>query len=353
MGATLGDVVAALDRLFPPALAEPWDSIGLVLGDPASEVRSVLFAVDPVEALLPETVGHQLLVTHHPLWLGGTGSMAATDPKGRFAHALVTSGCGLLVAHTNADRANPGVSDALAARFDLRDTVPLEVAPDPVDKLVFFVPVADAQRVTDAVTAAGGGRLGDYDCCSWSTTGTGSFRPLAGARPAVGSVGERESVEEVRVETLVRRTARAQVVQALLQAHPYETPAYDVVPLADLPSAQGLGRVGDLPEPTRLGDLVELAARVLPATAWGVRASGDPEAVVGRLAVMGGSGSDAMGLAARAGAQAFLTSDLKHHNASEAPEALALIDAAHWATEHPWLHPAAASLARVVDVETA
>lgn len=352
MSATLGDVVAALEELFPPALAEPWDSVGLVLGDPNAEVRSVLFAVDAVEVLLPELTGHQLLVTHHPLWLGGTESMAATDPKGRFAHALVTGGQGLFVAHTNADRADPGVSDALASLFDLQGTTPLEAAPEPVDKLVFFVPVADAEAVTAAVTAAGAGRLGDYDCCTWSTPGTGTFRPLPGARPALGSVGELASVAEVRVETLVRRTARAQVVRALVEAHPYETPAYDVVPLADLPSSRGLGRVGDLPVPTRLGDLVERAARVLPATAWGVRATGDPDLVVSRLAVMGGSGSDAMGLAVRAGAQAFLTSDLKHHNASEAPEGLALIDAAHWATEHPWLRAAAAALARVVDVGT-
>ena len=352
MSATLGDVVAALERLFPPSLAEPWDSVGLVLGDPAAEVRSVLLAVDPVDAVLPEGSDHQLLVTHHPLWLGGTESMAATDPKGRFAHRLVTQGCGLFVAHTNADKAAPGVSDALAALFDLRDLSPLEAAPEPVDKLVFFVPLADAVRVTDAVTAAGAGRLGDYDGCTWSTTGTGTFRPLDGAAPAIGSVGSQESVAEARVETLVRRAARASVVQALLDAHPYEMPAYDLVPLADLPSPRGLGRVGDLPSPMPLQDLVELAARVLPATSWGVRATGDPAQVVTRLAVMGGAGGDAMGSAARAGADAFLTSDLKHHGAVEAPEGLALIDAAHWATEQPWLTVAAEALARVVAVET-
>jgi putative NIF3 family GTP cyclohydrolase 1 type 2 len=154
------------------------------------------------------------------------------------------------------------------------------------------------------------------------------------------------------VETVVRRSSRGAVVRALLDAHPYETPAYDVLELVDLPSPRGLGRVGDLPTPLPLGELVALAARVLPATAWGVRAAGDPSALVSRLAVMGGSGSDAMGLAARAGAQAFLTSDLKHHNASEGPEGLALIDAAHWATEQPWVSAAAAALARVVDVVT-
>jgi dinuclear metal center YbgI/SA1388 family protein len=352
---TLGEVVAAFEALYPPALAESWDAVGLVCGDPGAEVTSVLFAVDPVEAVAHEVLagGHQLLVTHHPLYLGGTTSVAADDPKGRVVQALVAGGCGLLVAHTNADRAHPGgVSDALAALFDLRDTQPLESSGEAVDKLVFFVPVADAQRVTAAVTEAGAGRIGRYDSCTWSTAGTGTFRPLEGASPTIGSVGSLESVEEARVESVLPRAARAQVVRALLAAHPYETPAYDLIELVDLPSPAGMGRVGDLPQPMRLGELVTRAAEVLPATAWGVRASGDPQSMVSRLAVMGGSGSDAMGLAASAGAQAFLTSDLKHHSASEGPEGLALIDAAHWATEQPWVSEAAAALARVMGVTT-
>ncbi|MFN2538807.1 MAG: Nif3-like dinuclear metal center hexameric protein, partial [Mycobacteriales bacterium] len=122
MSATLGDVVAALETLYPPALAEPWDAVGLVCGDPSALVSSVLFAVDPVEVITHEALegGHQLLVAHHPLYLGGTTSVAADDPKGRVVHALLTGGCGLLVAHTNADRAHPGgVSDVLAGLLDL------------------------------------------------------------------------------------------------------------------------------------------------------------------------------------------------------------------------------------------
>lgn len=355
MSASLGDVVAALDSLYPPALAESWDAVGLVCGDPSAVVARVLVAVDPVEEIAREALegGYDLLVTHHPLYLGGTESVAADDPKGRVVHSLIRGGCGLFVAHTNADRAYPGgVSDALAALFDMRDLRPLEPAPEPVDKLVFFVPVSAATSVVSAVTEAGAGRLDAYDSCTWSTNGTGTFRPLPGAQPAVGSVGSLESVEETRVETLVRRSARAAVVRALLEAHPYETPAYDLIELVDVPSPRGMGRVGELPSPLRLGELVELAARVLPETAWGVRAAGDPEQVVTRLAVMGGAGSDAMGLASRAGAQAFLTSDLKHHTTLERPEGLAVLDAAHWATEHPWGAAAAAALARVVGVET-
>ena len=351
---TLADVTAALDALYPPALAEPWDAVGLVCGDPTAPVRRVLLAVDPTPEVAAEAVagGFDVLLVHHPLYLGGTTSVAATDPKGRVVQQLVGAGCALFVAHTNADRAVGGVSDALAALFGLRNTTPLEPVPTRLDKLVVFVPVEHAEKVREALCEAGAGRLGDYDGCTWSTTGEGTFRPLPGAHPAVGEVGRLERVAEARIETVVPRAARRTVLAALHATHSYETPAYDVIELADLPGDTGLGRVGDLPEPMSLTALVERAAAVLPVTTWGVRGAGDPRALVSRLAVCGGSGDDAIGAAAASGAQAYLTSDLKHHRVSERPEGLALVDAAHWATEQPWLATAAAALARVVGVET-
>ena len=353
MTARLADVTAALDELYPPAHAEPWDAVGLVCGDPDAQVDRVLLAIDPVEVVVREALDRrcQLLITHHPLWLRGTTTVAANTPKGRVAHALVRGGCGLFVAHTNADVARPGVSDALAALFDLRDTTPLQPLPQPaLDKLVVFVPVDGLDTVRDALTAAGAGALDHYDRCTWSSTGTGTFRPLSGAHPAVGEVGRTEHVVEARLEVVVPPARREVVLAAMHAAHPYEVPAYDVLRRAPLPGDLGLGRVGMLTSPTTLGELVDTAATVLPPTAWGVRASGDRAAIIRRLAVCGGSGDSL--LAQATGADAFLTADLRHHPASEAPEGLALLDAAHWATEWPWLASGAAALTRLVDVET-
>jgi putative NIF3 family GTP cyclohydrolase 1 type 2 len=167
----------------------------------------------------------------------------------------------------------------------------------------------------------------------------------------VGRVGRVEVVQEDRLEMVLPRSRRAAVLRALLTTHPYEEPAYDVLELADLPGRRGLGRVGELPEPLHLGELTERAARVLPATAWGVRAAGDPSRLVRTLAVCGGSG-DSLLRAAGGCAEAYLTADLRHHPASEAPEGLALLDAAHWATEWPWLVDAAARLRVDTTVET-
>ncbi len=312
-------------------------------------MRRVLFAVDPVEQVVDEALqaGADLLVTHHPLFLRGTSSVAATTAKGRVVHALVRGGCALHVAHTNADRAAGGVSEALAALFDLRGGAPLEPLPDdPLDTLSFTVPRADAERVTQAVHDAGAGALGAYDRAGWSVAGTGTFRPLPGARPALGEVGREERLDEDRVEVVLRRERRAAVLSALRAAHPYEQVALTLVEQPSPPGPLGLGRVGALPAPLRLRELVERAEQVLPRTAWGVRAAGDPEAVVTRLAVCGGAGDGLLRAAAASGAQAYLTSDLRHHPASEAPEGLALLDAAHWATEWPWLPGAAHRLAR-------
>lgn len=238
---TVADVIAALERRYDPAWAAEWDSIGLICGDPAAAVYRVHVAVDPVDVVVDEAVavGAQLLVTHHPLFLGGTESVAATTPKGRLVHRLITNGTALYVAHTNADVADPGVSDALAETLGLRGIRPLE--------------------------------------------------------PGVG---------------------------------------------------HGLGRVGDLDEPTTLRAFVAAAARALPATTWGVRAGGDPDRQVVTVAVCGGSGGDLAPAAAAAGADVLLTSDLKHHRASEAlaDYGVALVDAAHWATEQPWVARAAALL---------
>ncbi len=349
----LAEVVGALDRLYPRTLAEAWDSVGLVCGDPARPVRRVLFAVDPVAAVVDEALayGADLLVTHHPLYLRGTSTVAADTAKGRVVHRLIEAGCALFNAHTNADHATPGVSDALGRVLGLVELSPVAGLPaDPVDKLTVFVPPADAGRLVDALAAAGAGGIGAYDRCAYTSAGTGTFRPLAGASPAVGEVGRIEVVEETRVEMVLPRRLRSAVTQALLAAHPYEQPAFDLVETAALPGPTGGGRIGRLAAPMPLRAFAAHVAAALPPTAVGVRAAGDPDRLIERVAVCGGAGDFLLEAVAASGADAYVTADLRHHRAGEALEDAALaggpalLDATHWATEHPWLGEAAALL---------
>jgi len=365
----LADVVALLDRRYPPEGAEDWDAVGTVCGDPAQPVRRVLFAIDATTAVVDEALawGADLLVTHHPLLLRGVHSVAAGTAKGEVVHRLIRGGCALHAAHTNADAPAGGVPEALAGAIGLVDVEPLVPVPDEaLDKHVVFVPQADAEALVDALAAAGAGELGEYSRCAWSTTGTGTFVPGEGANPAVGELGSIARVAEARVEMIAPRRLRARVVAAMRAAHPYEEPAFDVLETAGLPGRTGAGRVGRLPAPMTLRAFAELVAAVLPATAQGVRVAGDLDAQVGRVAVVGGSGDSFFDAVRAAGADVYLTGDLRHHPALELRERAGfeaardgrarvdgrpfLVDVAHSASEWPWLAGAAARLAE--DVRT-
>jgi dinuclear metal center YbgI/SA1388 family protein len=340
---TLGDITALLDEWFPPQHADDWDAVGLVLGDPAHDVRRILLAVDPVTAVADEAIlmDADLLITHHPLFLKGVHGFAATDPKGRVAHRLTTNGCGLFTAHTNADSPAGGVSESLALALGLVDVRPLEADPrPPLDKIVVFTPLDAADRIRAALAEAGAGQIGDYDQASFSAPGEGRFRPLEGAHPSIGEVGRPEVVEEVRIEAVCPRSRRGAAVAAVLAAHPYEEPAYDVTELASLDEDdRGSGRVGRLAAPMALRDFAVLVGSVLPETAHGVRVAGDAEQLVETVALCGGAGDFLLDRARAERVDVYLTSDLRHHPASELREhgAPALVDVAHWAAESTWL----------------
>jgi dinuclear metal center YbgI/SA1388 family protein len=345
----LADVVAVLDALYDPRTAEDWDAVGLVTGDTDQPVQRVLFAVDPVDEVIHEAVewGADLLVTHHPLLLRGVHSVSTDSPKGRSVTRLVRAGVALQVAHTNADVARPGVSDALTDLLGIEDTRSLRpIANATLDKVVVFVPPDAVEAVVAAMASAGAGRLGDYERAAFMSEGTGTFRPLPGATPTVGRVGAVERVRETRLEMVVPPARVAAVVEALRAAHPYEEPAFDVLLTRPVPGDRGLGRVGHLPAPETLRAFGERVAAALPRTASGVRVAGDLDAVVRTVAVCGGAGDDLFDDVRRAGADVFVTADLRHHPASEALAhgSPALIDCAHWATEWPWLSQAEASV---------
>jgi dinuclear metal center YbgI/SA1388 family protein len=291
--------------------------------------------------------GADLLVTHHPLLLQPVHGVPATTWKGRVVHDLVRNGSALFTAHTNADVAQDGVNDALAAVLGLVECEPLRPRPGgAMDKLVTYVPPQFAEQVVGALTAAGAGTIGGYTGCAWSVVGEGTFLPGPTTTPLIGRPGAVEHTPEARLEMVVPRERRAAAVRALLDAHPYEEVAYDLYELVDRPSGAGLGRVGSLERVEPLAGFARRVAAALPATRAGVRFHGDPSRPVSRVAVCGGSGDSLLADAARAGVDAFVTADLRHHPASEhlADGGPALVDPGHWASEWPWLPRAAARL---------
>ncbi len=344
----LSEVIDVLEAAYPPALAQDWDSVGLVCGDPDDAVESVTIAVDATAAVVDEVPDRGLLLAHHPLLLRGVDTVAASTAKGALLHRMIRSGRALFTAHTNADSASPGVSDALAEALGLaveEVLAPAAAGPD-TDKWVVYVPAADADTVRDAMFAAGAGHIGDYSHCSWTVTGTGQFLPHEGASPTIGTVGSVERVAEDRVEMVAPAGLRSRVLAAVRTAHPYEEPAFDVFAIAPVPSGVGLGRIGRLPKPQTLAAFVSRVHDALPATSWGIRALGEDDAVVSRVAVCGGAGDSLLDVVAGAGVDAYLTADLRHHPADEHRRRsdVALVDVAHWASEYPWCNQAAALL---------
>ena len=341
----LSDVTALLDGWYDPAWAADWDAVGLVCGDPDQPVAPGAVRRRPgARPWSPRPPRGA------PTWSSATTRCCSrrctasrrTTPKGRVLHGLVRSGTALFTAHTNADVPADGVNESLARAVGIVDPrVVVDEDDAALDKLVVFVPHDHADAVRSALAAAGAGAIGDYDQASFTTSGEGRFRPLDGARPAVGRVGEPEVVPESRIEVVLPRDRRRQVLEAVRSAHPYEEPAYDVLELvaADRVSSRGHGRIGRLAAPITLRDFAARVDAALPGTAHGVRVAGDPDRTVETVVVGSGAGDFMLDTVLGTDADVYLTSDLRHHRAAEFLEhgGPALVDVAHWAAEWTWL----------------
>ncbi len=333
MSFTVASVRHEIDAIAPADGAAGWDPVGLQVGDPEAIVESIAVChevTEPVVAAL-ESAPVDLLVTYHPLLFHSTRSFTAgADAEGR-AYRLSRLGTSLLVVHTAFDSAPGGTADALAAAIGLIQVSGfLPAWRSGTSKLVTFVPADKVDGVADALGSAGAGVIGNYQGCSFRAEGTGTFIPGSGSDPFSGRHGEMNAEAEVRLEMLVPTIRRDRVVEALVAAHPYETPVFDVYEVES--NAGMIGRLGSLETPVAVSALGETVAEQLN-TSVRVTSSGKE---VERVAVIPGSGGDFVESAAAAGAQALVTGDVGHHRAQRALDLdMAVIDAGHTPTERP------------------
>jgi len=340
MPKTVAEIIEVFEDWAPASTAESYDNVGLQLGSPADRVSRALVSLDLTPDVADEAVdlGVDLVVTHHPPIFKPVRAIRADDLVGSMLLRLARSGIALVAAHTNLDAARGGVSYALADVLGLRDLTTLSPSTAATVKLATFVPASHVDAVAEAMSSSGGGRIGDYTECAFQVTGSGRFRVPPDGNPAIGAPGSRAFVEEVRLEMEVERARIPGVVRALVEAHPYEEVAYDVVHLENPSTRTGMGVVGDLAAPRRIDDFVGFVAERLDA--GGIRFSADSDAMIRRVAVCGGAGSSLVGAARRAGADVLVTGDVSYHRYFEAmmPDgsfAMALIDAGHYETERP------------------
>lgn len=333
--ARLADLVGLLNGLYPAALAEEWDNVGLQVGDPAAEIERILVSLDAEEQTIieAERQSAQLVISHHPLLFRPLKRLTPQDESGRALLRAVRSEIAVFSVHTNLDRAADGLNDWLAARIGIEAAQPMEKAPSAeLYKLVVYVPCGHEAEVMDALFSAGAGHIGDYDRTSFRCRGTGTFRGSEATKPFLGEPGQLEEAEEYRLETVVPAARLARVVERMLKAHPYEEVAYDLIPLANLAGAIGLGRIGRIAGQPTLEQFAALVKERLQASF--LRLTGNLQRKIEKVAVCGGSGASLIGEALRQGADCLVTGDIKYHEAQWArAEGLALIDAGHFATE--------------------
>lgn len=331
----------ALEQWAPPAYAEDWDNPGLTVGARDAAISRVLVALTPDEAAADAAIaaGAQLLLTHHPLIFKPLKQINTDTAVGRTVLKLAAHGVAHYCAHTNLDIAPGGVNDVLAAALGLSSMEPLaDVAREVCYKVMVYVPAGHEEAVRQAMCAAGAGCVGRYSCCTFQARGTGTFLPGEGTSPFLGEAGKLEYADEYRLETIVPQSALPAVLRAMRESHPYEEVAYDVFRLEQGGAARGIGRVGDLAQPVTLREFLALVGDRLGCDHLSYQTGGrDADArAIRRVAICGGSGASYLDAAKRAGADVYLTGDVKYHDGQTARQlGVAVVDAGHFATERP------------------
>lgn len=327
------DVIKYLDQLIPAGYQESYDNCGLQVGDTSAEITGALISLDLTEAVVDEAVETRsnLIVTHHPFIFGGLKHIDADSPAGRIIYKLIRNGIAVYSAHTSLDKLSNGVSAQLAKRLGLCNLRILAPDSDSLKQLVVYCPKEQSQQLKDALYAAGAGNIGNYRHCSYSVNGTGTFEPLQGANPFVGTVGSETYTSEERIEMVYPKAFENKIVSALKANHPYETPAYSLIPLSNANPDVGLGIVGELPEDVEIETFIETVKQTVGIPV--VRHSELCRKKVRTVALCGGAGAEFIGTAVAQNADIYLTSDIKYHDFQKATGHIVLADIGHYESE--------------------
>ena len=330
---TVKDVAKIVEQLAPVGYQEGYDNSGLSVGSPSMEVSGILLCFDVTEKVVDEAIalGANLIISHHPVIFSGLKSITGRSTVERIVLKAIQHNIALYAAHTNLDSVPRGINYKLCDILGLQNRQVLSPLKGQLVKIVTFVPQQQAQDVRDAMFAAGAGGIGSYDCCSFNSEGKGSFRASEGANPFVGKIGELHFEPEVRVEVVCPRIFVNGVVGAMVDAHPYEEVAYDIVPLENDYNKIGIGMVGELEEPIAASAFLELVKEKLGCSV--LRYSNPNKSHVKKVAVCGGSGASLAGVAVAKGADVLVTGDVKYHAFLDYQEKLLLVDAGHFETE--------------------
>ncbi|MBC8378958.1 MAG: Nif3-like dinuclear metal center hexameric protein [Planctomycetes bacterium] len=318
------DIASAIEQIAPLGLAQGWDNVGLLIGDPDKVIKNILITIDTTMAVVEEAKKQKadLILSYHPVIWDGLKRVTA-DGETANIYELIKAGISVFSIHTALDVAAGGVNDALADILGIEDAKPIgDYVADPAGpqyKVITFVPDNHINSVAEALYAAGAGAIGNYSECGFMHEGVGTFKPLAGSNPTIGTHGKRQRVSELRLETVVAADKVAAVIAALRKSHPYETPAFDVFQHCDVENRLGLGRFGKLKTPLSMAKAIANIKSVTGCKAVGL--VGPAKRTVKKAAVCAGSCGKIINSVIDADCDLYLTGELKHHQALTAQEA--------------------------------
>ena len=329
----IAEIISVLENLAPPAYQESYDNSGLLVGDAAAETKAALVCLDCTEAIIDEAIarGANLIIAHHPIVFSGLKRLTGKNYIERTVIKAIQNNVAIYAIHTNLDNVLAGVNQKIAERLGLKNLHILKPMPASIYKLVTFAPIIHTPMVLQALFNAGAGHIGQYADCSFIQAGEGTFRATPGTKPFVGEQGKRHYEPENRIEVIVPTHKKAEVIAALLAAHPYEEVAYDLYHLANKNQNLGAGIVGELAAPVdELDFLTSLKTTLNTRSVRHTAALGKP---IKRVAICGGSGSFLLEDAIGAKADVFITGDFKYHQFFDADNKIVIADVGHFESE--------------------
>lgn len=331
---TVGDVSSWIEQIAPLALQEEYDNAGLLIGNSTMKVSGVVIAIDVTEDVINEAVaqGCNLIVAHHPLIFKGIKSITGSNYIERCIVSAIKNDIAIYVAHTNLDNVKHGVNGKIAEKIGLINLKVLRPKHGILLKLITYVPTKHVKDVQKALFDAGGGSIGNYDQCSFNSEGIGTFRAQKEAKPYVGRVGQMHQEKETKVEVLLPKHLKNKILLRLFEIHPYEEPAFDIVPLDNKWSNVGAGMIGELPTEMKATEFLQHLKKVFDLKTIRYTPSIQRQTIK-KVAFCGGAGSEFLTDAIRQNADAYVSGDFKYHQFFEGENTILIADIGHFESE--------------------
>lgn len=327
------EIQKIFEAFAPFSLQESYDNSGLLVGNPNDEISKILFAIDVTETVIDEAiqVGADCVISHHPLIFKGLRRLNNSNDIERTVAKALKKSIAIFCVHTNIDSVAYGVNKKIADKIGVCNQKVLLPASHTLLKIVSYVPHSHYHLVRDAMAQAGAGALGNYDTCSFSVLGQGTFRALDGAQPYVGDLNTLHTEQEQRIEMILPVYRKQAVISALLSAHPYQEVAYDVYALENFHSQIGSGVIGELKNPESIADFLQRVKTIFGTPC--IRVNNASISQILRVAVCGGSGSFLIPHAISQHADIFITADVKYHDFFLPENKMIIADIGHYESE--------------------